>query len=448
MPLTEASRSHLDKIVGLWPDLVDPKTGIIQRVEELPIDDDDPDYFHYFSKACDTGRFAGRSNFSENGGASTDRHVAIAKAMGEAVERYCSAIYDPAKFLFAPFSNLTGRAVHPMLLSMYREDQFSWPGFSWEPFSINTPVHWTRGISLRTGEAIWIPAAAVYIPFYYQGATKSAFVMQPISTGMACGTTFEEAALSGLCEVVERDAFTITWQARLSRPHLDQSTLPASARDRIARFTAVGIDVKLMDITTDLGVPTILSIALSDATTSPAVAVAAATDPSPERALRKSLEELAHTRKYAKQLMIYTPPVEVDPESRHPAVKDQRDHLRFYCPQSARPFAEFAWASDQLLPYSALPDLARGVAAAEIQAIVQNLAAADLEPVAVEMTTPDIAALGLCVVRVVVPGAHPLQMGHVNRALGVERLYEVPQRLGYKGLTLGEADNPAPHPFP
>jgi len=446
VPLTEASRSHLDHIVGLWPELVDPKVGIIQRVEELPIDDDDPDFFHYYSKACDTSRFAGMTNFSENGGASTDRHIAIAKAMGEAVERYCSAIYDPREFRFASYPELTGRAVPPAQLSMYRSDQFSWPEFPWQPFPIDTPVHWTRGISLRTGEDIWIPAAAVYVPFHYQGATKSAFVLQPISTGMACGTTFEEAALSGLCEVVERDAFTITWQARLSRPLLDHATLPDSALDRIARFAAVGIAVKLMDITTDLGVPSIMSIAVSDAETSPAVAVAAATDPSPERALRKSLEELAHTRKYAKQLMMYTPPVEVRPG--HAAVKDQRDHLRFYCPQSSIRFAEFAWSSEELTPYSKLPDLSRTVAAAEIQAIVQNLAAADLEPVAVELTTSDIAALGLRVVRVVVPGAHPLYMGHVNRALGVRRLYEVPQRLGYRGLSLGEEDNPSPHPFP
>jgi ribosomal protein S12 methylthiotransferase accessory factor len=449
MPLlTEVSRSHLDRIVGLWDDLVDPKVGIIQRVEELSIDDDDPDFFHYFSKACDTARFADMTNFSENGGASTDRHVAIAKAMGEAVERYCSAIYDSSEFVFASFPNLTGRAVSPALLSAYRADQFSWPGFQWHPFPLDTSVHWTRGISLRTGEPVWIPAAAVYVPFHFQGKTKSAFVMQPISTGMACGTTFEEAALSGLCEVVERDAFTITWQARLSRPRLDPATLPDSALDRIARFTAVGIDVKLMDITTDLGVPTILSIALTEAETSPAVAVSAATDSSPERAIRKSLEELAHTRKYAKQLMQYTPPIPVNPDSGFAEVKDQREHLRFYCPKSALPFAEFAWASPDMVPFSNLPDLTRGDTAAEIQTIVQNLAAAGLEPVAVEMTTPDIAALGLRVVRVVVPGAHPLYMGHLNRALGVQRLYEVPQKLGYAGLTYGDADNFAPHPFP
>jgi ribosomal protein S12 methylthiotransferase accessory factor len=47
-----------------------------------------------------------------------------------------------------------------------------------------------------------------------------------------------------------------------------------------------------------------------------------------------------------------------------------------------------------------------------------------------------------------VPGAHPLFMGYANRALGGNRLYSVPQKLGYRGLEPGRPDNPYPHPFP
>ena len=59
----------------------------------------------------------------------------------------------------------------------------------------------------------------------------------------------------------------------------------------------------------------------------------------------KSLEELAHTRKFARQVMDYTPSLPVEPEAGHPAVQEQRHHLRFYCPQQAIPFAAFTWAS-------------------------------------------------------------------------------------------------------
>jgi ribosomal protein S12 methylthiotransferase accessory factor len=68
--------------------------------------------------------------------------------------------------------------------------------------------------------------------------------------------------------------------------------------------------------------------------------------------------------------------------------------------------------------------------------------------VACDLTTPDIALLGLAVARVVVPGMNPLFMGHANRALGGKRLYTVPQLLGHPGLNPGDADNPYPHPFP
>jgi ribosomal protein S12 methylthiotransferase accessory factor len=84
----------------------------------------------------------------------------------------------------------------------------------------------------------------------------------------------------------------------------------------------------------------------------------------------------------------------------------------------------------------------------ELAALVAEASGAGLDVIACELTTPDIAALGLSVVRVVVPGAHPLFMGYANRALGGTRLYTVPKRLGDDALTPGDPDNPYPHPFP
>ena len=63
------------------------------------------------------------------------------------------------------------------------------------------------------------------------------------------------------------------------------------------------------------------------------------------------------------------------------------------------------------------------------------------------LTSPDLAGLGLAVCRVVVPGYQPLHPGHALRALGGDRLFEVPQKLGYRGIPRGSAANPLPHPF-
>jgi len=65
-----------------------------------------------------------------------------------------------------------------------------------------------------------------------------------------------------------------------------------------------------------------------------------------------------------------------------------------------------------------------------------------------DVTSEDVGDLGLRVVRALIPGFHPLILGHKIRALGGRRLWEVPQKLGYPGVTRAKGDNPAPHPYP
>jgi ribosomal protein S12 methylthiotransferase accessory factor len=422
--------------------------GVVQKVTELRLDDDEPDFFHYLSTACDTASFKVLSNFGNNGGASVDRYGALAKALGEAVERYCSAIFDYRDLVLAACDELDARATPPDAFALYRPEQYEQEGFPWQPLRSDSVLSWARGRSLATGEETLVPAASVFVPYHYLGSRPDTPFVQPISTGLACGSSYEDAALSGLCEVVERDAFTLMWQAGMSRPRIATAGLPATAADALHRFDRAGLRVEIVDITTDIRFPTIFTAAIGDVPTSPALAVAAATDASAERALVKSLEELAHTRTFSRQLLEYTSPVEVDVAGGHPEVIDQKTHLRFYCPQEAKAFAEFAWASEEVRDFADVVDRSDGDPSLELSALVEELDAAGLDPIVVDLTTPDIASLGLSVVRAVVPGLHPLFMGHRNRALGGRRLYEVPQRLGHEGLEPGEPDNPYPHPFP
>ena len=446
--MTARQRLRLERLLGLWDQLVDSKVGIIREVQELPIDDDDPDFFHFLSTSCDTARFTSLRNFGNNGGVSTDRYVALAKALGEGVERYCSAVFNYDDLEIAPFEALEQRATKPGHFALYRADQLSAGNLPWQDFREDVPVAWTEAVSLHDGEPVLVPAAMVFVPYHYQRSRGDAAIVQPISTGLAAGCSFEEAALSGLCECIERDAFAITWQAHLSRPRVDLSTTPESCQRILARYRDVGLDVQVMDITSDLAVPTMLTIALGESASSPAIAVAAATDPDAETALTKSLEELAHTRKFAKQLMDYTPEIASDVHAGHPAVQDQKHHLRFYCPQHAREWAEFAWASDEVRPFVSSEGMAARPAAEVLEGVLGRLHAAGLEALARDLTTEDVRRLGLSVVRVVVPGSHPLFMGHQNRALGGTRLYTVPQRLGCAGIDRSGQDNPFPHPFP
>jgi ribosomal protein S12 methylthiotransferase accessory factor len=437
------TRAAARSILDLWPDLVDAHTGVVRRLAEFRIDDDQPPFVHYLSTASNTEAFGYLPNFGNNGGAAGTAQGAVAKALGEAVERYCAAIYRSDDLIYSCYGDLREPATPPDSYALYTSAQYDAPGFPWRPFGSDTTVAWTRGTSLVTGRRTLVPAAYVYVPYRYRRSRSEAPITQPISTGLACGTSLEDATLTALCEVIERDAFTITWQARLSRPRIRVDSLPTGLIALLDRFQSVGLTVHLVDITTDIACPTVLTIAEGFRPTSPAVAVAAAAHPDPDIAVRKSLEELAHTRKFADQCMDFLPPVPVDVENEHPAVDDQRAHLRFYCPQEAKPLARFAWASTDEVCLRHI----RTTAGRTLDALVADVAATGQDVIALDLTTSDVAELGLHVVRVVVPGCHPLHMGHAFRCRGGDRLATVPIRLGASDWS-PELENPYPHPFP
>ena len=81
----------LEAMVGTLGCVIDPQVGIIRQVEIVPREAGSPDFFHVAGKACDTGAFTRQTNFGATGGASRDLEIAVAKAAGEAIERYCSA---------------------------------------------------------------------------------------------------------------------------------------------------------------------------------------------------------------------------------------------------------------------------------------------------------------------------------------------------------------------
>lgn len=438
-----ASSTAGGSILDLWDDLVDRRTGIVREISELRIDDDDPPFVHYLSYACDTEAFGFLPNFGNNGGVGASAPAAIAKALGEAVERYCAAMFAYDDLTWSSHRELREPATAPDTFALYRSSQYETAGFPWQRFEADSRVAWVRGRSLVSGEPVLVPACFVHVPYHYQRDRGDTPISQPISTGLACGSSWADATLSALCEVVERDAFTIMWQARQQLPRISVDGLPEQLQELVSRYHSVGLQVHLVDLTTDVACPTVLSVAEGFSPASPAVAVAAASHPDAVVAARKSLEELAHTRKFAAQVMNFLPPVPVDVAGGHPAVDGQRAHLRFYCPQDAKPAASFAWTSEAEV---ALDDL-RTTPHRSLDELVAQVAATGEDVVVCDLTSPDVAELGLSVVRVVVPGFHPLQMGHANRCLGGHRLAALPVARGAVDWS-PDHDNPYPHPFP
>jgi ribosomal protein S12 methylthiotransferase accessory factor len=440
-PLTSFER--LSEIADF---LIDNQVGVIQSVRQLRREAGAPAFFHYYAYACNTAAICEQSNFRNAGGASGDRRIALAKAIGEAVERYCSAIYERDDFPLFSFEDAPFPCVAPQAFALYSNEQYSQANFPYVPFTKRTPTRWAPALDPATNETWHLPAAMVVLPYVFDEQHGEAPIAQRISTGLACHGSFAEAAVSGICEVIERDAFTIAWQAMLSMPKIELHSLSVENRDLVQRFERVGDLVILINITMDVGIPTILGILCGRALDSPAFVFAASTDMDSEKAVRKSLEELAHTRQLAQQLKRSTPSLLASPP--YSGVNEKDHHVRLYCDHANAALINFLFASQKRLRFDEIYSPGTDRSEEDLTILINKVHDTQCRVLLADLTSSDISNLGLKVVRAIIPGFHPLFMGHKLRALGGSRLWQVPQSLGYQGINRDTGDNPAPHPYP
>ncbi len=220
--------------------------------------------------------------------------LTAAKVSGimEAIEGYhAERVLLPLKF--ASFEEL--RYTHQVV------NVYALPRVGCSTFTPHTPLLWTEGRSLVTGQPVWVPFETVHLNYVSPMPTGSGCFIAS-SNGLSSGNTLEEAISHGISEVVERDAATL-WHrmdadAR-AKTRVDLATvLDGWCCDLIKRFDAAGIDIGIWDITSDIGLPAILCRAVPrDGTVHgfrPAVGMGC--HPAPEIALSRALTEAAQSR--------------------------------------------------------------------------------------------------------------------------------------------------------
>lgn len=348
-------------------------------------------------------------------------------AVGEAIERYSAARHRADTLLRAPFAELGGRAVDPRKLCLYSEKQYQEPGFPFPRYSPRRPLHWAKGRWLDDGGEVLVPALLAY--FNFQPAMEEYFC-QVSSNGLAAGGDAEDAALRALFELVERDAFMLTWicQLPVRRVVLDAGLDPGLG-EVIRQMTAQGIEVELFLIDAGVAIPTIVCLGAGDGIRWPGAFVSLATHANPQVAASKAILELAHVAPYLASIM-RTHRIPATPDE----VKTLEDHALYYVPRDRASAFHFMRTAAGAVPLS------------EIEAVPEPIAAhccrllerAGVRVAVVDVTSPDVALSPFRVARAVGTDMQPIHFGHRLQRLGNPRL----QRL------LGKRrPNPYPHPI-
>jgi ribosomal protein S12 methylthiotransferase accessory factor len=401
---------------------VSPLTGVVTRLERIDADlPMNTNFFaqHNFSAPAQnidqlrsglSGGSFGKGSTAEQGEAS---------ALMEAIERY-SGIFQGDEIRTARrFSDFApGEAILPNDVQLFSEAQIrtrhepvlhdSTPVP--DPIDPSAKIDWSPVWSLRDNRFKYLPTSFLY--FFYSG--PAAFHTD--SNGCAAGNTREEAIVQGFLELVERDAYAIWWYNRLRRAELDLTAFDDSyVRDVQTQFADAGRKLWVLDVTSDLGIPTYVAIMhwMKDGQENIEFGSGAHFDR--RIALLRALTELSQFLSIG--LM--------------GGGSGEKPSLDGVTPLRLENYPFLMPAKNPIVPPAAGIKLADNTRD-QVLACVDIASRAGLDFLVLDQTRPDVE---VPVVRVIAPG-----LRHFYRRFGPGRLYDIPVKLGLLDRPLPESE--------
>jgi len=437
--------AELQQIVGPLADLVSDRTGIIRNVTRIQRGAEEPSPPFIYQAELSHFDFRAATPLDRgSAGKGVTKEDAIRGAIGEAIERYCASQVDPALPFTSSWVNLSTQAVPPSDFVLFSSAQYQrgrLPYHSWVP---NDELTWVPARELPSNRVWFVPATLIYLQF--PNSRREDALAGASSNGLAAGPDLDFAVLHAFYECIERDAFLITWMARLPAPEVHFTGAHALATAIHDHYVRNGVELRVFRMCTDIAAHVMLAVALDRTGSGPAAIVGLGCDASPCRALLKALFEIcqAHsgeTRRYREE-----PPHErlKTPED----VRTLLDHSAWFTIREHLDGLSFLFENGRSEQLADLPDYCAGNLQQDLQNCVASLKQAGCTPLYVDLTTPDISAYGLSVVRAIVTGLQPIHFGWGEERLGGRRLFELPQKLGFARETLSDKElNPYPHPL-
>jgi ribosomal protein S12 methylthiotransferase accessory factor len=328
-----------------------------------------------------------------------------------------------------------------VLYSERQYNTFEWPHPPWTP---ERELAWINGIDVHDGETVALPASLVYLVF--PPPRMEEYFAPSTSNGLSAGATLPSAILGGLCEIMERDAMLITWMNRLPAVELKFDDSPGLPGRILRHYAHFGVTLRAFLMPSDLPAATVMAISFEDDPARPANVVGLGCHPDPNIALLKAVFELCQGRPAEASRFATKPPH--GRLNQYEDVHTLDDHSAFVSQLDRRHEFEFLWSSGETKRVEELPNPSAGDAAQDLAYCARELAAKGHSPAYVNLTTPDLVDYDVHVVRVIVPELQPVHFGHGVERLGGDRLFTLPQRLGFGEGRRSESDlNPCPHPL-
>ncbi|WP_437317633.1 TOMM precursor leader peptide-binding protein [Sorangium sp. So ce385] len=332
---------------------------------------------------------------------------ARASALCEAIERHCAIFQGDEPRVRARLDELGDGAVHPQLLQGISDSQYRAREVTNARtrdarllvpprFDERTPIEWSPVWSLTEKRHRYVPTEYCYL----NAPVRRDEQCCPFnSNGNAAGNCLEEAILQGYLELVERDAVAVWWYNRVQRPRVDLASFEDPFFFALEEhYRKLGWSVRVLDLTHDLEIPSF--VALAEGPDGAHFYPGFGCHLDARVGISRALTELNQ---------IFDPSLRASPLWDSSAVRD--------------PF--YLYPSPAMAPRARAdyPAFEAGDILTAVEECVARAERVGLETMVLDQTRPDI---GLCVVKVVVPG-----LRHYWPRFGPGRLYQVPVREGW-----------------
>jgi oxazoline/thiazoline synthase len=405
---------------------VSPLTGVVSRLERIEADLPMNTNFHathnFSAPARNVDELrAGLSGGSFGKGSTAEQ--AEASALMESIERYSGIFQGDEIRVTKRFTDFApGDAILPNDILLFSDaqtradqiptDEPSETQRAPAPFDPSARIEWSPVWSLRDGRFKYIPTSLLY--FFYSGPAS----FHADSNGCAAGNTVEEAIVQGFLELVERDAYAIWWYNQSQRAEVDLSQFDDSyVRDLHSQLAETGRKLWVLDVTSDLGVPTYVAILHWMQNGQENIEFGSGAHFDKRIALLRTLTELNQFMSIG--MMGGGTGEKPSLDGVTPLRLADYPFLTPSGGAKTRPDAD---------PKAGLLDNTR----AQVDACVEIARRAGLDFLVLDQTRPDVE---VPVVRVIVPG-----LRHFYRRFAPGRLYDIPVKLGLRDRPLPESE--------
>ncbi|HWK03526.1 MAG TPA: TOMM precursor leader peptide-binding protein [Puia sp.] len=452
------SPSRLSEVLDT---IVSPHTGILKSLERMPKDITEPTLPYVFVANLANHSFLPKDKYEllRCSGKGMDLKSARISAAGEAVERYSGTVYPPDEIIYRSYAELDGMALDPQRLVLYLPDQYE--SIPYMPFSASESRGWISAYSLVHDKPIYVPAHGTIMN--YTMRSQREYICQSTSNGLAAGGSLLSAVLSASLEVIERDAFIITWHNQLPAKRISMAAHPsAEMREFETAYKRRGVELQLYLLPTDAPVSVFMCVSVQEKGEGPRVVVGLGCDFSAAKAARQALLEVGQVRPACRQRLrlpktrerlaeLIANPECVEELEDHDLLYATSDHLHAFDFLFQQPLSDFDWGQDDgdREPGKNDRDAGRSKSPAEqLRSLIGHFRQKGSDLIYCNLTPPDMEKIGLFTARAIIPDYQPIHFGWKHIRMGGDRLFELPVQLGFRETRVPVTGlNKFPHPL-